>query len=161
MAGAVVALALLGLLHHDAADRRDAQAHHSHVSGWRLDLSRDRFTGHTLCTLRKDHMVYERGVVTFALGRSVDTANATYRLDGGVVHRAGDVAVEAAGLGARFDTANLDNPSNGEVRIPARDLGDAGRIYIRANTRLTHRVFDLTGLIPAIEEAKEQQCDVS
>jgi hypothetical protein len=100
-------------------------------------------------------------VVTFALGHQIDTANAIYRLDDGPVHLVGDVAVEAAGMGAQFDTQNLANPSNGEVRIPARDLGDASRIYIRANTKMTHSTFDLAGLAPALDAARSRSCDAS
>jgi hypothetical protein len=160
MTGAVVALALLGLFHNgDATEHRDVRVQHAHVAGWRLEVRGDRFTGQTTCALRRDDIVYDHGVVTFALGHRVDTANATYRLDDGPVRRAGDVAVEAAGLGARFDSQNLDNPSNGEVRIPAKDLGDARKIYIRANTKMTHRIFDLAGLPRALEAAKARNCD--
>lgn len=157
MAGAVAALALFGLFHPDA---RDAQVQHVHVAGWRIEARHDRFTDHTVCTLRRDHVRYADGVVTFAFSQGTDTANATYRLDNGPVQRAGDVAVAAAGLGARFDTQNLHNPSNGEVHIPAADLGQAHMVYIRANTKMTHRAFDLTGLSRAFEAAKARNCDV-
>jgi hypothetical protein len=159
MAGAVAALALLGLIHHGDGERRDAQVQHARIDGWRLEVRQDRFTGKALCTLERDHVAYDHGVVTFAFGRQVDTASATYRLDGGPVRRAGDVAVEAAGMGVRFDTQNLANPSNGEVHIPARELGEAHKIYIRANTRMTHRIFDLTGLPAALDAARSRNCD--
>lgn len=161
MAGAIAALALLGLIHHGAAERRDAQVQRAHIDGWRLEIRHDRFTDQASCTLKKDHIVYERGVVTFSLGHQVDTANATYRLDDGPVRRVGDVAVEAAGLGARFTSQNLENPSDGEVRIPARELGEAHVIYIRANTRLTHRIFDLTGLADAVDAAQTKGCETA
>ena len=152
---------MLGLFNNgEPTERHDLQVQHARVAGWRLEVRHDRFTNQTSCVIQKDHITYDHGVVTFALGSRVDTANATYRLDSGPVSPAGNVAVEAAGLGARFDSQNLANPSNGDVHIPARDLGAASAISIRANTRMTHRVFDLTGLSHAFDAARARNCDV-
>jgi len=162
MAGAIAALALLGLFHpRDSTDHWDAQVRHAHVAGWRIELQRDRFTERTSCTIKRAHVAYGDGVLTFEFGHGVDTANAVYRLGNGPVLRADDVAVEAAGRGARFDTQNLDNPSNGEVHLPLTAVGGAQKVSIRANTRMAHRVFDLTGFSRALNLAKQRNCDVS
>lgn len=106
-------------------------------------------------------MTYDRGVLTFHFGHDVDTANALFRADNGPTQSAGQVAVEAAGLGARFNGPNMTNPSNGEVHIPARELGEAIKVSIQPNHRASHRTFDMTGLSRAIEVAKVRGCDIT
>lgn len=161
MIGALAALAMLGgLFHPNDKLRHDVRAQHYRVDGWRLELWDDRFTGQTTCRIERSNVVYSQGIVTFRFGHNVDTANALFRLDDGSVHTAGSVAVEAAGMGAKLSGPNLTNPSNGEVHIPADDLGDTLKVSIKPNNRMGHRVFDLTGLSHALEAAKARRCDV-
>ncbi len=164
MPAAIAALALLGGLFQPAAyepGNHDVQVRHYHVSGWRLEVRRDRFDGRTVCWLERPHMVYANGVVTFSLGHAIDTANAQYRLDNGPDESVGSVAVEAAGLGAQFTTTNFENPTDGRVNIPLDQLGEAHRIWIKPNDKMAHRAFDLAGLSQAIEVAKGRGCEVT
>jgi hypothetical protein len=164
MKGAVASLALLGMLFHpggSSAAQNDHQIQHYRVDGWRLDIHRDRFTGSEVCTLRRPNITYGHGVLTFRFGHDIDTANALFRIDNGPVQSAGRVAVEAAGLGARFNGPNMTNPSNGEVHIPAADLNGGLRVSIEPNKRSSHRTFDVTGLSHAIETAKSRACDIT
>jgi hypothetical protein len=156
-------MALLGALlpFGGHGERGDVQVHHYRVAGWRLEVRDNRFTGVVNCTVEKPDIVYSHGVFDFQFGPTVDTANALFRVDYGVVHTAGSVAVEAAGMGARFDGPNLANPSDGEVRIPAIALGDAHTVLIKPNGKMNHRLFDLTGLSTAIQAAKARKCDVA
>jgi hypothetical protein len=164
MVGAVAALALLSGLFHPGgspASRPDLQVQHYRVTGWRLEVRRDRFTDVAACTIQRSDITYDRGLLTFRFGHRIDTANALFRVDDGPVRTAGSVAVKAAGMGARFNGPNLANPSDGEVHIPADDVAQAARISIKPNSKMTHRTFDLTGLSNAIETAKAKGCDIT
>ncbi len=163
MVSAVAAMALLsgipniGNLFHLNPDQRVEQ---SRVMGWHLEVFQDRFSNKTVCKIDKSAIRYQHGVVTFQFGHSVNTAAAQFRVDEGPVRDASSVSVEAAGLGARPDSANLRNPSNGEVNIPAAALTGARQVSIRSDDRSGHRVFNLAGLSEALAAAKEKSCDV-
>jgi hypothetical protein len=161
MVATAVVLALWGGLFHSGAPHHgpgDQYISRSRVDHWRLEVRDDRFTGVKTCVLRRSRMTYVHGVVTFRLGDKVDTANALFRLDNGVVHTAGSVAVRAAGLGARFSSPNLNNPSGGEVHIPADDLRGVRMISIQANPRTWHQNFDLRGFDDALAAAGAKGC---
>lgn len=161
-----VALALLSALSHPFAGlsphpRGDVQASHYRLEGWRLDVRKDQFSGLTSCKLQRGDVLLERGVAVFQFRRSVDTANALFRLDEGQPQTAGSVAVEAAGLGAQLRTGNLKNPSDGRVTIPYRVIGGARLVSIRPNPRTSHRDFNLVGLPAAVGAAQAQGCDIT
>jgi hypothetical protein len=161
MVGLVAALALTSGLFHfgGSADRHDLRVHYYHGGGWRFTIRQDRFRGQTTCAIYKHDIRYAEGVITFRFARGVDTANARFRLDNGPPREAGSVAVEAAGLGARFNGPSLRNPSNGEVHIPADVVGRATTVAIQPNDKANHRTFSLAGLPRALEIAKGQHCD--
>jgi hypothetical protein len=162
MLGALAALAVLSGLFQTSGHplgRRDILIQNTRVAGWRLEVRRDRFTGESRCVLRKPGVTYGVGLITFRFAADVDTANALLRTDTGPPRRVGLWAVEAAGLGARFDGPNLSNPSNGEVHVPAAELGSTRRVLIRPNERVAPRTFDVTGLSRAIEASKARGCD--
>jgi hypothetical protein len=164
MVGAFAALALFsGLFGLGSAPPGpgDRQVRHYRVAGWRLEVGRDRFAGQVACTFQKPGVTYDHGVYTFRFARDVDTANALFRIDNAPPRGVGSVAVEAAGLGARFNGPSLTNPSNGEVHIPASAVGEARRVSIEPNRRIAHRTFDVTGLSRAIEAAKARGCDIA
>ena len=161
MVGLVAALALTtGLFHFGGpAGGHDVRKHVYHSDGWRFTVRQDRFRGQTTCAIYKHDIRYADGVITFRFGRGVDTANALFRLDNGPPREAGSVAVEAAGLGARFNGPSLRNPSDGEVHIPADIVGQATTVGLQPNSKSNHRTFNLSGLPRALEMAKAQHCD--
>jgi hypothetical protein len=161
MVGLMAALALTGGLFHFGGrpDGRDVRVHHYRQAGWHFTVRQDRFRGKTTCRIYKHDITYAEGVVTFQFARGVNTANARFRLDNGPPREAGSVAVEAAGLGVRFNGPNLRNPSDGEVHIPADVIGGATQVAIQPNSATNHRTFNLTGLSHALLVAKAQNCD--
>jgi hypothetical protein len=161
MVGLVAALALTGgLFHHGGRpDGRDVHVHFYRQAGWHFTVRQDHFRGKTTCRIYKHDVTFAEGVVTFQFGHGVDTANARFRLDDGPPREAGSVAVEAAGLGARFNGPNLRNPSDGQVHIPADVIGGATKVAIQPNSKTNHRTFNLAGLSRALEVAKAQNCD--
>ena len=128
------------------------------AGGWTLSQAKDPFKGVSTCRLEGRNVRYGSGVVTFSFGHAVDTANALFRVDGGPVVSAGEVAQEAAGLGAPFLNGNLSNPSDGRVRIPWSKLVGAQRVDIRANAKTYHRTFMLAGLDAALAAARGKGC---
>lgn len=157
MIGAVAALALMSGLFQSPG--RDVQVRRYQTAGWRLTVRQNHFTGLTACTIERRNVVFAEGVVTFHFGHRVDTANAEFRIGDAPPRVVGSVAVEAAGLGARFNGPNLGNPSNGEVHIPADLVDQAQLVSIKPNRKMNHRTFNLTGLSTAVEMAKAQRCD--
>jgi hypothetical protein len=128
---------------------------------WRLIVYKDRFTSAEHCEIVSRKLVYRAGVVTFRFGRSVDTANAIFRTDSDAARSVGDVAVEAAGKGAKFLTSNAINPSNGEVHIPAAQLDGHRTVAIRPNLKASVRTFSLEGLAPSLAAAAAHGCPVA
>lgn len=161
MVGAIAVLAFLGGHYHPPAwwHGSDVRTHWNRTAGWDLKIRRDRFTGANACTLFRRNVVYSGGVITFRFAHRVDTANAQFRIGDGPLRSVGSVAVEAAGLGARFEGADLRNPSNGEVHLPADVVGSAQSVSIKPNMHMNHRTFDLRGLSHAVLMAKGQRCD--
>jgi hypothetical protein len=162
MVGAALAIALLGNLPVVGGlfGQPDKKTEHLRVGNWGLDVVQDRFTGSIGCEIRKSAITYRHGVVVFQFGHNVDTANAEFRVDNGPARPVSSVTVEAAGLGARFGSDNLDNPSDGVVNIPASVISNARQVSIRPNARSNHRTFDLTGLAQAVVAARSHRCDV-
>jgi len=127
--------------------------------GWVLEIKTDSFTGTRICTIKSRGVIYRHGVVAFRFGGWTDTANALYRIDQGKVQSAGEVATEAAGLGAHFRSQNLENPSDGRVFIPGHYLASADSITIRPNGRSTPRKFSLIGLGSSLVVASAKGCE--
>ena len=130
------------------------------AKGWTLVVAKDRFTGQIDCTIRARALTYRNGVLTFRFGHSVDTANALFRVEGGPARSVGEVAVEAAGQGASFLTANTRNPSNGEVRLPLSEVEGRRSVAIRPNLHAPVRTFSLDGFGAALAAAAGKSCPV-
>ena len=126
--------------------------------GFTLVQVRDNFSGSNACRLDGRGVKVAGGVATFSFGHGVDTANAAFRVDSGPVRTAGEVAQEAAGLGAPFLGGNLNNPSDGRVYIPWSKLTGAERVDIRPNPKSYHRTFVLGPLAAALAQARTQGC---
>ncbi len=154
---AVAALAGPFSLHLGHA-RGEVQTTVSKVQGWRIEQRRDRFQETTSCRLQRGAMTMERSVMVFRFPRSVDTAEAKFRIDGGPLQSAGDVAVEVAGQGTALTGENLRHPGEGRVALPVRLLRTAQVVAIQPNARRRHRDFDLAGLSAAIEASHRQGC---
>lgn len=162
-AATVLAIAAVSL-HLPFVHGPKAQANHpprtEHVrpaKGWTLTVHNDTFTGEKHCTLDARDTRYENGVVTFRFSEWTDTANAQFRVGEGPVRPVGDVAVRAAGLGAKFLTNNTRNPSDGAVRIPADEL-TADSVTIRANRHARPHRFSLVGFQRSLAAARERGC---
>jgi hypothetical protein len=82
-------------------------------------------------------------------------------VDGGALHTAGSVAVEAAGLGVRLAGDNLQNPSNGELRLPTSYLAAASTVAIKPNDKSSARTFQLHGLNAVLSTMQTRGCAVS
>ncbi len=163
MIAAVAAVALFGFspgLPDWLRGQPDRVVERAQVGPWRLEVAHDGFTGKTLCVVRNGDMTYHHGVMTFDFGGGTDTAEAQFRLDDGPPVKTVILASQAAGLGARFGSNDLRNPSGGVVHIPASALGQAQQISIRPGERADHRVFSLGGLPEALDAARAKGCDV-
>ncbi len=127
--------------------------------GWRLSRTDDAFTSTTGCKLVRREVRVFSGVVTFSLGRGVDTANALYRLDGGPVRAAGELGPEVAGHGVSYMTGDTSNPSDGQVHVPWTTLAGARTVAIRADPGRPSRSFPLDSLAAAVAAARQGGCD--
>jgi len=137
-----------------------AEKRYRPARGWTLVVEKDRFSGDVQCRGLGRGMTYKDGVLTFHMGRSVNTAQAEFRLDQGPAKAAGDFAVEAAGRGAAFRTDNLLNPSGGLVHLPIETVRPATTVSIRADRDRRARTYRLRGLERTLEAAKAQGCAV-
>ena len=171
MLGAIAALALLPHLPHLQLPNppfgrlppprpREAFASRARLpGGWRLTRTDDRFTQTVGCRLERGDVRLVSGVVTFSFGRNTDTANAIYRLDGGLVRAAGELGPEVAGHGVSYLSGNTWNPSDGRVRVPWTTVAGARSIDIRANPKRRPRAFVLDSLDAAVAAARQDGCD--
>ena len=167
MLGAIAALALLPPLPHlqnpfhafrPGPASQVATERSELPGGWRLSRTRDGFSGTTGCKLERRDVRLFSGVVTFSFGKSIDTANAVYRLDGGPVRAAGELGPEVAGHGVSYLSGNTWNPSDGRVRMPWTTLAGAKLVDIRANPRRRPRAFPLDSLGAAVAAARQGGC---
>jgi len=164
MIGAMVVLAFASEVLHagrPATLAHDGRPRHYHIAGWRLDVRPDSFKEIATCKLERAQVTYSRAVLTFRFGSKVNTADAYYRVGDGPPLSVGSVAVEAAGLGARLDSSNLTNPSNGEVHIPVDALVEGRRVSIEPNGKTRPRSFDIAGLSAAVDRARAEHCDIT
>jgi hypothetical protein len=163
-AATVLAIAAISLpslhipfIHKGKSDQPPRVEHLKPAKGWRLTVRTDRFTGEKLCRLEARDTLYQDGVVTFRFAHWVDSANAEFRVGQGPVRSVGEVAVAAAGLGARFLSDNTRNPSDGAVRIPASQL-TADSVTIRPNRHKKPHRFSLVGFQRSLAVARERGC---
>lgn len=137
-----------------------AEKRYRPVRGWTLVVEKDRFSGETQCRGLARGVSYKNGVLTFHMGRNVNTALAEFRADAGPARSAGDYAVEAAGRGAAFRTDNLLNPSGGLVHLPVEAVRSASTVSIRSAKDKRAKTYRLRGLEQTLEAAKAQGCAV-
>jgi hypothetical protein len=152
----LVLLPLMFLLspHRHAQNR---VAHHR-LGLWTLETRQDLFTGAQTCRLSTPMMTYERGAVVVRLGRSVDTAQAVYRVDAGYPVETRSEVMNMAHAGFAIDRDDLANPSGGQVRIPGRRLMAAHSVWIQSGPQGVVLNVRTEGLAKALEAARAAGC---
>ena len=161
MLAPLAALALwTGLFHHTESRHlhNDVVTIEYRVGDWRVKIADNRFSGEKRCTARRPDVAYDNGVLTFYFPKDMNTANAIFRVDWGEPRPVGDVLVAASGMGAHVQRANLENPSNGEVFIPATYVGDAALVAIKPDRATKNQVFKVAGLRPVIASLQARGC---
>jgi hypothetical protein len=128
------------------------------VDGWVLELRTDSFAGRTDCRVTRGHLSYERQAVVFHLPPRLATFDAAYRIDGGRLTPARDDAADLAAQGFALSDDDLDNPSGGLVRIPARRLEGAKLVQIQPRPGIKPLRFKLDGLGASLDAAHRLGC---
>ena len=129
-----------------------------HIAGWTLRVQRDDFAERVTCQLSKPKVSYSREALVFQLSLPSDTSGAVYRIDGGSPALARDDAVELVRLGFALHNDDLDNPSGGLVRIPARRLLDSRVVNIEIKSNHRPATFKIEGLREALAAATKAGC---
>ena len=153
LAAAALSLALLGSRGEPQIAIRSLA-----VGDWTAKVRTDRFTGEVTCSLAGRGLSFHRDTVVFNLGRSVDTAQAFFRIDGGVAHSVREPRVENETHGFFLDSGPIDNPSGGKVALPYSMVKDAKQVMIRASPKHAPRAFDVSRLGEALAAAKAAGC---
>jgi hypothetical protein len=153
LAAAALALSLLG-----AHDESQIATRAVAVGDWTAKVRADRFTGEVTCSLAGRGMSFHRDTLVFHLGRSVDSAQAFFRIDGGPARSVREPWVENETHGFFLDSGPIDNPSGGRVALPLSMVKDAKQILIRASIKHTPRTFDVSRLGEALSAAKAAGC---
>jgi len=130
------------------------QEYRTRVSGWTLDIRKDKFTGHQTCSLHRDGMHYERLAVVFRLPGLPDTTRAAYRIDKGPAFLASADQATFARLGFTLQSEDLMNPSGGVVRITVDRLGAGRRVDIESHPYGSSHRYRLDGFTKALARAR-------
>lgn len=130
------------------------QEYRTRVSGWTIDIRKDRFTGRQTCSLHSDGMHYERRAVVFRLPGLPDTTRAAYRIDKGQPFQAAADQATFARLGFTLQSEDLMNPSGGVVRITVERLGAARRVDIESRPYGSSHAYRLSGFAKALARAR-------
>ena len=131
------------------------------VAHWKFHLTDDRFSGVKQCQITRGPIQVEKGFVRFQLGRSADSADAIYSIDGQPPQNWTVVSPELVKAGIDVEEDNLSNPSGGVVFLPLEMVRDAHEVRIRASGWVSPRIYKISGLPTSLDLAKEQGCDVT
>lgn len=132
---------------------------HFHQGDWRLDISRDRFSGAIACRLRAHggRQIFRAGAVGFAVG-APDMSRAAYRIDGGdPVAARGDVQ-QLIAQHVPMERGGMDDPSGGYVWIPFDKLDKARWVAIEPRPGARPKVERLTGMTALHDLALTHGC---
>jgi hypothetical protein len=134
--------------------------HRTDVGDWRLDISRNPFSGDVACRLRDRHgrAFYRQGALGFRFRRSWDVAEAVYRVDGGTVRAARDDLPELIRIGTPIDTGGIANATEGVVWIPAARLARANAVAVQPRPDRAVRIFRFRGFRGLYELAVARGC---
>ena len=135
------------------------------IPAWHVDATRDRFTGEMRCRVyqgkrKKPDVAYAQGVLTFRFARKLDTTRASFRVDNGAVQPWSAVYPQIVETGARVRGKSLDNPTEGQVLLPAVTLSGAHVVTIRPTPDRKPRLFSVNGFTDALSSGQAQGCDV-
>ncbi len=128
------------------------------VGDWTIQISRDTFTGQIQCSLTKRDIRFDRDSLIFRLGVRSDTDDAYFRIDDGAARSVREATLEDDRHGFYRDGGPIENPSDGEVVLPARYLVGARRVAIRTSSKHQPRVFDVSRFAPALAAASAAGC---
>jgi hypothetical protein len=128
------------------------------LRGWTINVTYDRFTHETQCTLAKNRMSVDGSTLIFQFKASLDTADAWYRLGSAPPQpwRALIPDLMASGIKVRSD--DLLNPSQGRIPIPLGMLSREPLVQIQSGPRNAPASFSIAGLFDAIAAANAQGC---
>jgi len=134
--------------------------HDMALGDWRLTIETGKFSQDKICHLedRHHHITYATGALGFRFGGRVNTANAWLRIDDGAPMRWRDSLPELIRLGVGLDGSRLDNPTDGIVWVPARQLDEANAITIQPNPRKAPVTYHLHGFAVLRDIAREMGC---
>jgi hypothetical protein len=135
-------------------------AHEHYYKGdWRLDLSRDRFSGSVACRLRAHggRQIYRAGAVGFDVD-APDVMGAAYRIDGGDPIAARDDLPQLIAQHVPLERGGMDDPSGGYVWIPFNRLAKAGWVAIEPQPGARPKVVRLNGLVALHDLALQRGC---
>lgn len=137
---------------------QDVQRQHQRIGAWTLTVTHERFAGAVKCRLTTNRVGYERQALVMRLPAQVNTASALYRIDDGDPRPAAGDAMELASLGFALTRDDLDNPSGGLVRVPARLLAEASRVGVQTRPGGPVFRFKVAGLQAALDAARAAGC---
>lgn len=153
IAASLIALSLFGHWPHAQTITQTRKA-----ADWTIRITRDTFTDRISCSLSKRDIRFERDSLVFDLGRESDTGDAYFRVDDGAARSVREAALEDDRHGFYRNGGPIENPSGGEVVLPASYIDGAKRVSIRTSVRHSPRVFDVSRFAAALAAARAAGC---
>jgi hypothetical protein len=132
---------------------------HERFGGWALLVRRDDFTGQVSCELRDHRMFRLKSAMVFQFPRTIDTFDASYRVDGAPAISWRVNAMSLASGGVQFSDSSLANPSGGRVMIPLEALAGAHMVLIRPTATARPTSFYLRDLPAALAAMRTAGCE--
>ncbi len=129
-----------------------------HVPGWTVTVRSDPFIDARSCKVEARRIRLQGPLVWFDLGRAARTQDVVYRIDGGPPQDLGTAHLDPLKLSQ--DEA-LNNPSGGEVGLPAGLLTGARFVWIRADDARRPVRFDVSRLPQAVSLAARLDCPLA
>jgi len=151
---ALIALLVWPSVLHLPSFGHDPQA----VAGWRLSVRADSFTGGHVCKLGRRGISFTRQALVLHLARNIDTSTAYYRVDDAAPRAARDDQAVLAELGFTLFADDLNNPSQGLVRIPEPIVLNARTVRVETAAFQRPTVFRIDGLAQALSAAHAAGC---
>jgi hypothetical protein len=131
------------------------------LGDWELRVSRNLFSGEVACRLnsRDNRVTYQGQALGFRFSKTVNTASAAYRIDGGSPRFWRDDLPALTRLATPIDGPGLDNATGGIVWIPASALSSANRVAIQPRPERRVRDFHLRGFAGLLTIARQRGCN--
>ena len=125
------------------------------LGDWRLRIETGKFSQDKI---RHHHVTYASGALGFRFARGVNTLGAWVRIADGEPRRWRDDLPELIHLGVGVDGASIDNPTDGIVWVPARQLDEASAITIQPAPRKAPVTYHLHGFAGLRDIARDMGC---